>query len=396
MRYAVFSDIHANLQAWDAVIKDIRELEADVLVCLGDVIGYGPKPEQVLTAIRAVTQNFVIGNHDAAAVGVYINSDLFNPQAKEAIEWTSDQLSDESKSFLANTPLTLETEEILFVHAEISEPSRFGYIADIQSAAENLASNDHFLTFIGHTHHPIIFDLDPNGETQALPDEDGQLQEGHRYVVNVGSVGEPRNPDDARARYVIYDTETRELYFRRIAFDHGAYRNDLATSGLGVVPFFLRVLDHSALLDQEMLREVEQEMQTPAVWDPNTRSIDTNTKQLLDTGESQSANTEKPKPKPLPAQTKRKLSKVTALVILLLLLIIVGGVGIFQKYMRYKAQSQLADSPAIVPVETSPELAPPPEPSVATKDKPSPEPAPKKQDPKPKPTSSVKPTPPAT
>lgn len=267
MRYAVFSDIHANLQAWNAVLEDMRELEADVLVCLGDVIGYGPMPEQVLTSVRAETQNFVIGNHDAAAVGVYIDSDLFNDHAKHAIEWTREQLSEDSKRFLAETPLTLETEDILFVHAEISEPSRFGYVTDIHSAAENLVSNDHFLTFVGHTHHPIIFARDPNGETHGLSDEDCQLQEGNRYIVNVGSVGEPRDPDDVRARYVIYDDDTREVFFRRIEFDHGAYRKDLAESGLGVVPFFLKVLDHSELVDQEAVRGVDEEMQTPSTWD---------------------------------------------------------------------------------------------------------------------------------
>ena len=371
MRYAVFSDIHANLQAWNAVLQDMRELEADVLVCLGDVIGYGPMPEEVLTAIRAETENFVIGNHDAAAVGVYINSDLFNPQAKEAIEWTREQLSEDSKQFLAGTPLTLETDEILFVHAEISEPSRFGYITDDHSASENLDSNEHFLTFVGHTHHPAIFARDEQGEINELSDQDCQLQEGHRYIVNVGSVGEPRDPDDVRARYVIYDTDTRELYFRRIEFDHGAYRRDLAASGLGVVPFFLKVLDHSTLVDQEALLSVDREMQTPVVWDPGNRASTDSAKRRLVTDGSLTEYTEKPKPKPLPSHSKRPLKKIAVLVVVLLIFVVSGIFWILQHNKRTRALASQSESSPSVVVE-APE--PPSEPMVAMKVTPSPEP----------------------
>ncbi len=394
MRYAVFSDIHANLQAWNAVLRDMRELEADVLVCLGDVIGYGPMPEQVLTAIRAETQNFVIGNHDAAAVGVYIDSDLFNPHAKDAIDWTRKQLSEDSKQFLAETPLTLETDDILFVHAEISEPSRFGYIADNHSAAENLDSNDHFLTFVGHTHHPIIFVRDENGETNELSDEDCQLQEGHRYIVNVGSVGEPRDPNDVRARYVIYDTDTREIYFRRIEFDHEAYRRDLAASGLGVVPFFLKVLDHSILVDQEALLSVDREMQTPVVWEPGNHSSTALAKRRLVTGASLTEYAGKPKPKPLPSQSKSPVKKIAFLVVVLLIFIVSGIFWTLQHNKRSLAQasqsesapSALVDSPEsssepIVSIEkeTLPDAVTPakskaPSASLPAKEEPKPEP----------------------
>ena len=118
MRFAIFSDIHGNLPAWDQVLADIRSLEADVLICLGDVVGYGPKPQEVLDGIRSVTDNFVLGNHDAAAAGL-IDPSIFNEHAHSVVLWTREHLSTESLDFLRNVPLQMESDDILFVHAEI-------------------------------------------------------------------------------------------------------------------------------------------------------------------------------------------------------------------------------------------------------------------------------------
>ena len=264
MRYAIFSDIHGNLQAWNAIRRDMVDLQADVLVCLGDVVGYGPLPEEVLSAIREVTPNFVLGNHDAAAVGL-LDPSLFNEHAESVIKWTSDQLSEDSKEFLLKTPLEIEDDDILFVHAEINQPGLFGYIETAEDAREQLAHAKHSLTFIGHTHHPLVFDLDAGGEIHPLPDSDLQLDSSHRYIVNVGSVGEPRNPDDIRARYVIYDSDTRHVYFRRVAFDPEAYRRDLQATSLDLNPYFLQVVDHQAALESGAQRALMIDMQRPAV-----------------------------------------------------------------------------------------------------------------------------------
>jgi predicted phosphodiesterase len=242
MRYAIFSDIHANLPAWRAIRADMVALEAEVLVCLGDAIGYGPLPEQVLSEIREVSNNFVLGNHDAAAVGI-MDPSLFNDNAEAIIRWTSAQLREDSKEFLKDAPLTIEGDDMLFVHAEIAEPGRFGYIEGEADAMANFAAGEHFVTFIGHTHHPTLFDLAPDGVARTLADQDCSLDPAHRYIVNVGSVGEPRNPDDIRARYVVYDSETRELFFRRVEFDVEAYRRDLAATSLNITPYFLHIVD---------------------------------------------------------------------------------------------------------------------------------------------------------
>ena len=242
MRYAIVSDIHANLPAWEAVLADLREFNIEEVVCLGDVVGYGPKPAEVLEAVRAVTGNFVIGNHDAAAVGM-MDYSIFNDHAREAIEWTMGELDDTGKEFLSSVPLAIEAGDVLFVHAEIEQPGRFGYVTDVDVAQENFEAGKHFVTFIGHTHLPKVFEMDIFGEVTELADDDITLDSDSRYIVNVGSVGEPRNPDDLRARYVIYDTETQELEFRRVEFDIIAYRKDLEATTLSMRPFFLRTYE---------------------------------------------------------------------------------------------------------------------------------------------------------
>lgn len=242
MRYAIVSDIHANIQAWEAVLADIRSQGIDVIVCLGDVVGYGPKPAEVLEAVRSVTDHFVLGNHDAAAVGM-MDYSIFNDHARQAIEWTITELSPEAKQFLSSVPLAIEAGELLFVHAEIAEPGRFDYIDNVEIAKENFAANEHFVTFVGHTHLPKMFELSADGSVLELLDTTSALDAEKRYIINVGSVGEPRNPDDLSSRYAVYDVEKREIDFRHIEFDIVAYRNDLESTTLTLRPYFLRVYE---------------------------------------------------------------------------------------------------------------------------------------------------------
>lgn len=225
-------------------MEDIRYHEADVLVCLGDVVGYGPKPLEVLHAIRSVTPNFVIGNHDAAAAGL-LDASYFNDQARAVIQWTQSRLDQEAIQFFARTPLTMETESLCFVYAERVEPARFGYIDDAAEAWQNLMSfPNHRFIFVGHTHHPTAF-IEQGGQVHVAEDEDFTLAPGQRALVNVGSVGEPRNPDDLRARYVLFDADVGAVFFRAVEFDVEAYRADLVESGLGIEPYFLRAHDHN-------------------------------------------------------------------------------------------------------------------------------------------------------
>ncbi|MFP6859014.1 MAG: LamG-like jellyroll fold domain-containing protein [Roseibacillus sp.] len=242
MRYAIFSDVHANRQAWKAVLADTLQQRADTLVCLGDVVGYGPKPLAVLTAVREVTPNFVLGNHDAAACG-RLDSSIFNERARIVIEWTRDQLDEEALQFLEQVPLQMDGSEIQFVHAEVMEPGEFGYVDGIGSADLNLKAMTSPIGFLGHTHLPMAFTMPrKGGQVTQLPPLDFDVERGRRYLVNVGSVGEPRTTD-VRASYVIYDDVERRVYYRKVAFDVEAYKADLAETGLDFRPYFVQVVD---------------------------------------------------------------------------------------------------------------------------------------------------------
>ena len=258
MRYAIISDVHANWQAWSAVFSDIRENRADAIICLGDIVGYGPRPEEVLTSVRQCTQNIVIGNHDAAACGL-LDSSIFNDHAREVVKWTSQRLSPGSHSFLQNLPLTLEVEDILFVHAEVQEPGRFGYIESEEEALHQFMFTQANVVFVGHTHKPLAYSYNADSIKQ-LTDKDFQLAPGHRYLVNVGSAGEPRAQNDIRARYVLYDSTRRAVYFRKVKFDVEAYRQDLQTVGLQIKPYFLSVVDHEASQGRDVFEQLDNHM----------------------------------------------------------------------------------------------------------------------------------------
>jgi predicted phosphodiesterase len=242
MRYAIFSDVHANWQAWEAVLADALQQGADTLVCLGDVVGYGPKPVEVLTAVREVTPNFVLGNHDAAACG-RLDPSIFNDRARIVIEWTREQLDDEALQFFEHLPLQMDGSEIQFVHAEVMEPGEFGYVDGIGPAELNLKAMTRQLGFLGHTHLPLAFTMPrKGGQVMQLPPIDFDVERGRRYLVNVGSVGEPRTTD-VRASYVVYDDVEMRVYFRKVPFDVDAYKADLAASGLDICPYFVQVVD---------------------------------------------------------------------------------------------------------------------------------------------------------
>ena len=251
MRFAIFSDIHANLQAWEAVLADIQSQRVDTLVCLGDVIGYGPMPGPVLESVYQHTDNFVLGNHDAV-VGGRIDAATFNEHAQYVIEWTAEQLGEEGAAFFAQVPLTLRGEKMLFTHGDAARPGHFDYVVKAEDARPSFQGCRDDVIFFGHTHDPCVFACANNkGIIDKLPGTDLLLEPGRRYMVNPGSVGDPRCATDLRGSYCIYDDETRRLSFRRVAFDVEAYRADLEASGLEAEPYFLRVIDAGSRRPEE-------------------------------------------------------------------------------------------------------------------------------------------------
>jgi predicted phosphodiesterase len=238
MRLAVLSDVHANWQAWNAVREDVRAQGVDAVVCLGDIVGYGPKPVETLRDVRENCDYFVLGNHDAAAADL-LDPSVFSADAHRIIEWTRGLLDRGAQDWFWSLPLQLDSESAVFVHAETPAPAAFGYVEDPQDARACFAACTSDFIFVGHTHVPGVFRLDGDGGIQQRPAKDFVAPAGVRCLVNVGSVGDPR--DGRRlASYAIFDEDARSVTFRSVDFDCAALRRDLQSTGLGFTPWFLR------------------------------------------------------------------------------------------------------------------------------------------------------------
>ncbi len=239
MRLAIVSDIHANMQAWKAVLLDIGSSRIDRIVCLGDVVGYGPNPADVLESVYEHAHHVVLGNHDAAVCGK-IHEDLFNDAAAEVVRWTRTQLNREALRFLKGLPLTLSGDGFRCSHGDFAAPAAFNYVIDPADALPSWSAVDEPLLFVGHSHDPAIFVLGKSGTPHRVPAQDFSMEPGKRFLVNVGSVGSPRD-GDARACYCIYDTDEKSIYWRRIPFDLDAYRHSLASAGINATgSYFLQ------------------------------------------------------------------------------------------------------------------------------------------------------------
>ena len=241
MRYALVSDIHANLQAWLAVEHDLARVKPDQVICLGDIIGYGPDPVEVLERVYQRCDHFVMGNHDAAICGQFDPAD-FNDEAREVILWTRRQLNDDAVKVLNETPYMLVAERFACSHAEFELPERFDYIFEPAESTPSFVSTQAPILFVGHTHVPCTMRLNPDGTTSHLKPAAFQIQEGCRYLVNVGSVGDPRD-GTTRASYVVFDDQAGTVEFRSVVFNVEAYRIALAASGLPTKPYLFEVLE---------------------------------------------------------------------------------------------------------------------------------------------------------
>ena len=237
MRYAVISDIHSNIQALKAVFRDIAGQRIDRVISLGDVVGYGPNPAEVIDLLSDVGSDVVLGNHDAAVAG-YFPIDKFNSEAKSAIEWTTSTLTERELEFLRKQPLEIIFENSRFAHAGFENSASFSYIINEEDAISSFNVCNEQLLFTGHSHIPGIFVIGNSGVPHWLPPLDFQAENEKRYIINVGSVGYPRD-NDFRASYCIFDTSNRDIYFRKVPFDLEALKKSLLNNGLYAdFPFF--------------------------------------------------------------------------------------------------------------------------------------------------------------
>lgn len=219
MRYAFISDIHANLEALEAVFDDIDTQKIDEVICLGDIVGYGANPNECVDLVVSRCPIILLGNHDAAAID-QLSTQHFNIHAKLAIEWTAKTLRNDIKDTLSELLLKSSVDQMTLVHATPYEPNMWYYITSLEEAAFNFQFFDTPLCLVGHTHIPIIIVLDANKELYVHQDISihANENEGARLLINVGSVGQPRDRNP-KSCYGIYDSVTTEFSYRRVAYN---------------------------------------------------------------------------------------------------------------------------------------------------------------------------------
>jgi predicted phosphodiesterase len=215
MRLAVLSDIHANLAALDAVRADLPTV--DEVWVLGDIVGYGPQPNEVIRALQEMGARSVMGNHDGAAIGT-VDVSWFNPDAARAIKWTAEVVDENARAYLAALPEVRRDTELTAVHGSPRDPT-WEYITGPGIAAANLAAFDTRLCLHGHTHVPVVFHAD-EGRMSVVPATTGtpiRVQAG-RALINPGSVGQPRDGNPASS-YLLLDVGAATAEFRRVSYD---------------------------------------------------------------------------------------------------------------------------------------------------------------------------------
>jgi len=214
--FAMLSDIHGNLHALDVVLKDLEGRTPDRVICLGDLVGYGAFPNEVIERCREVSDVVLAGNHDHAAVGL-TDISAFNPYAHQAALWTRNQLTDTHKEYLRERPFTHVERNLLFTHASPSHPEQWFYVFSDQDADLAMSTANYGTAFIGHTHVPR------------------DHHTSHGRLINVGSVGQPRD-GNPQAAYTLYDDETGERKLIRLDYDITAAGKAILDAGL---PTFL-------------------------------------------------------------------------------------------------------------------------------------------------------------
>ena len=272
MRYAIIADVHANLEALNAVLEDIRYKTADSILFLGDSVGYGPNPNECIEVLRETASVLIAGNHDRAVTGL-TDIEYFNPNARTAIEWTKDILTEDNKTFLKSLPIckslrgALATKQshnsikkkeiathhagarndktelphspqskgfldIYLVHSTPKEPEQWHYLIDTQDAYVNFHFFTERLCLIGHSHQPAIIEQDSEGNIIIYRGK-ADFKDGRRYIINAGSVGQPRdgNPD---ACYAILTENSVEI--KRVSYDILSTQMKMKEAGL---PLFL-------------------------------------------------------------------------------------------------------------------------------------------------------------
>lgn len=229
MRYAVLSDIHGNLESLERALEQIAP--EDRVLCLGDIVGYGPNPNECIRLIRERASETVLGNHDVAAIDNF-GVEYFNTAARRAIEWTQGVLEADNTAWLNQLGYEIRNGEYLLVHG--APVQYFEYLLDKRHAKAAFARTDAPIIFVGHTHIAEYYALAPDGSIAHGHMQHGgelRLEEGTRYIIDVGSVGQPRdlNPE---ACFAFYDADARTVQWKRYAYPVADVQQKIARAQL--------------------------------------------------------------------------------------------------------------------------------------------------------------------
>ena len=216
MRYAILGDIHSNVEALDTVLEAIDHERPDAVLCTGDLVGYGAAPRECVRRIRDLAPIAIVaGNHDWATSG-RLGLEFFNAYAREAILWTRTRLSRDEIDYLDSRPALQIERLITLAHGTVHDPEQFDYLQSAYDAHLSFARMTTPYAFVGHSHVPVTFKSGPT-ITYVLGEEI-DVSQAAQALINVGSVGQPRD-EDPRASYGIFDDVTRTVFVRRVDYD---------------------------------------------------------------------------------------------------------------------------------------------------------------------------------
>lgn len=231
MLYGLFSDVHSNIEAMTAVAQAMKSEGAQEYICLGDFVGYYANPNEVIELIASLNcWKMVMGNHDSALLG-RTSLSKFNQPAADAINWTKTHIKPENLKFLENLRLREEIGEIQLVHSSPFQSEEWHYLTSQEDMERNFRYFQGFICFFGHVHKPFIAEQKMDGSVRILEEQEYQLQKDCRYLVNVGSVGQPRD-GNPKTGYVMYDSTAKKLAIRRLDYDYESTAKKTLAAGL--------------------------------------------------------------------------------------------------------------------------------------------------------------------
>jgi putative phosphoesterase len=232
MRYGIISDIHSNLQAFQAVLDYYKTQSIDKFIFLGDIVGYGANPRQCIKLLQSLNAVTIAGNHDWAVTDL-LDIKYFNEYAEKAILWTKNELSMDDIGYLKSFALTYQESNFICVHGSLQNPERFNYILGLNDAFNNFSLFKKSIMFVGHSHRLEAYSCG-NNEVFYVAERRFRLKPQVRYIVNAGSIGQPRDRDP-RASICIYDSEENMVFFERLEYNIKAAADEILTCGLPTI-----------------------------------------------------------------------------------------------------------------------------------------------------------------